>query len=460
MKIPFISSEVFEGNYPINLYFNPQGYNGRPALIGTPGLTEFCDLGTNAEIRGVQGFSDVVYAVSFNKVYKCELDGTVTALTGTIATASGKVWMASGHNHVVIVDGAGNGYYILSDVLSAITDPDFPNPNSLTYQDGYFIVTTERYFFISAIDDPTDWDALDFASAEALPDDIVVAVSDHRELFLFGESSIEVFYNSGDPTFPFTRLSGVFIEYGIGAARSIAKLDNTLFWLSSDFVVRKLSPNYGTEVVSPPALNKIISDYSSKTDAFAFSWAVDGNYFYTLTFPIENVTWLYNAATQNWCQWAGGAAQDRHRSNCGLFYKSLNKTLVGDRLNGKIYEIDPSTYTDDGSVIHRTRQGPPLFGENREKIFYHMFELEFKAGVGLNMGQGSDPQAMLQWSNDGGRNWSNEHWRDIGKIGETTARISWRNCGLSRSRIFKVDISDPIETIIIDAHIETTTGFR
>jgi hypothetical protein len=54
-----------------------------------------------------------------------------------------------------------------------------------------------------------------------------------------------------------------------------------------------------------------------------------------------------------------------------------------------------------------------------------------------------DPQAMLSWSDDGGKTWSNEYWRSAGKIGEHRKRSRWWRLGMTwDSRIYKLSVSD------------------
>jgi len=77
--------------------------------------------------------------------------------------------------------------------------------------------------------------------------------------------------------------------------------------------------------------------------------------------------------------------------------------------------------------------------------------------VTISGGMG-DPQAVLEWSDDGGHTWSNEHWTSIGQIGEYKNRARWRRLGRSRERIYRVTISDDVKTVIIGAHLEAQVG--
>jgi hypothetical protein len=86
-------------------------------------------------------------------------------------------------------------------------------------------------------------------------------------------------------------------------------------------------------------------------------------------------------------------------------------------------------------------------------------QIQFQPGVGLdNIQQGTNPQAMLRWSSDGGSVWSSEHWVSIGKIGKYNNRAIWRRLGWSRDRIFEVVVSDPIKAVIVSANLKAEGG--
>jgi hypothetical protein len=87
-------------------------------------------------------------------------------------------------------------------------------------------------------------------------------------------------------------------------------------------------------------------------------------------------------------------------------------------------------------------------------MFFYEFEVDLERGVGLVSGQGEDPQVMLQFSDDGGFSWSNELWASAGKIGDRLASVSWFKLGMSRDRVFRVTVTDPVKWIIIAARVD------
>ena len=103
------------------------------------------------------------------------------------------------------------------------------------------------------------------------------------------------------------------------------------------------------------------------------------------------------------------------------------------------------------------RRAPHLVSDLQRQYFSEM-QIQFQPGVGLQTGQGDNPQAMLRWSNDGGSTWSNEHWTSIGRVGRYQNRAIWRRLGWSRDRIYEVVVSDPIKAVIISANLKAEVG--
>lgn len=129
---------------------------------------------------------------------------------------------------------------------------------------------------------------------------------------------------------------------------------------------------------------------------------------------------------------------------------------MGDRKSGKIFEQALDVYGDDGSPIRRERTCPHI-SQDGARLYYHQLQVDMEVGVGLDGGvDGSDPQAMMQFSDDGGRTWSNERWASMGRAGEYKRRVIWRRLGQARDRVFRVAIADPVRVALIDAHLLAT----
>jgi hypothetical protein len=183
--------------------------------------------------------------------------------------------------------------------------------------------------------------------------------------------------------------------------------------------------------------------------------------FYVLNFPTANRTWVYDASTNAWHERAGwnNGEFTRHRSNTQCNYQG--NIVVGDFENANIYIFDLETYADNGQIQRWLRSWRALStGQNDlKRSAQHNLQLDIESGVGLNLGQGSDPEVMLRWSDDGGHTWSSEHWAKVGKIGEYGKRVIWRRLGMTekiRDRVYEVSMTDPVKTAIMGAELFVT----
>lgn len=460
--IPFISPE-YRGRIPNQNYYYEADYEGgKPALVGTPGLKPWCTPGSSdAEIRGLFRYSSTsLYAVSGATAYSITTAGEATSV-GTLNSSTGKVWIDRNATQIMFCDGVtGYTYTPSSGTFAEIADADFPGCSSLTVQDGYGIVTkpSSQEVWISGINNFTTWDALDYEEAIASPDNLVCALSDRRELWLFGEETTEVFQNTGAADFPFERIQGVILSKGIGAAGSAAINDNAAFWLTNEGTVVR-AVGYTPQIISTRQLEDTISKFSTISDALGWSVVYKGHAFYFLAFPTADQTWVYDAATNMWFRHSSFPDDSRHRSNCYAFF--ARKHLMGDYDNGIIYEYDPLTFTDNGQPIRSIMVSMPIADPEAKKIVRHnRLEVQYKAGVGLVSGQGSDPQAMLEYSDDDGNTWSNEIWTGFGVMGDYSARAVWDRMGTSRWRIYRQTISDPVERVVKGVFFNASVGYR
>lgn len=452
----------------INLYpeNNPPGSATPMSLIGTPGLSQFCDLGTTSPVLGMFVAGDYLYAVSNNHLYQIDTSGTATD-KGSMSTTTAPVGMAWNGGQLIIVNST-NGYIYTpsTDTFAEIIDPDFLPLKTVCFLNGRFIgneIGSGRFRW-SELYNGTSWTALGFATAESNPDSLVAVGELRGELWLFGETNIEVWNSGRMAASPFLRRRDVSINIGCSAPFSVAKDEKNWFWLSSsdrgDNVIYATN-GYNPVRISTNQIEYHIGTYSSISDAIAYIYQEEGHTFYVLTFPSGNQTWVYDIGLGLWherrSEYLDGISnsQGRHRSNCHAFFN--RKHMVGDYETGLIYEQALNIYLDGTCQIRRVRRCQTA-AMLQKLMFFSNLQILFEHGVGLVTGQGTDPQVMLRWSNDGGYTWSNEIWARIGKIGEYDTRAIWHRLGCGRNRVFEMAITDPIKVVILGAVAEVQEG--
>ncbi|HEY6021487.1 MAG TPA: hypothetical protein VIY48_16765, partial [Candidatus Paceibacterota bacterium] len=329
----------------VNLYPEaiPQGGKEAAFLTRAPGLKFIKTVGSGP-IRGMIEFGGTAYIVSGSELYK--LDSALNATLLGMVTGTGHVSMADNGIQVFIAcNPDGFIYNTQTGVFAQITDPDFAGAVRVGYVDGYFAFNepNSRRWWITSLLDGTSIDPLDFASVEGDPNNLVALFIDHREVWLFSDDAVEVWYNAGSADFPFQRIQGAFIEAGCAAPYSIAKLDNSIIWLGMDergngIVYR--ANGYTPVKISTHAIESAIQAYPTVEDAIAYSYQQDGHLFYVLSFPSGDATWVYDASTNLWHERADfqSGTLHRHRSNAQMNF--LNQIMVGDYENGNIYALD------------------------------------------------------------------------------------------------------------------------
>ena len=472
-----IRAHTLDSARTVNLYAEvDESGNGKDgnvaAFIGTPGKRKLITLG-NGPIRGFYNASNgQFFCVSGSTLYRINTDLGSAATIGTVSGTSGRVSFAdNGTVLCLVASGAGFIHTFNSGTVSQITDPDFYATDSVAFLDGYFVFNRRGtgQFFISGLYG-TDFDALDFATAEASPDRLVGVVANNRELWMFGTKTIEIFYNSGDVTFPFNRQGGAVIEKGCSNFNTISKLNNTLFWLGSDEQgagVVWMANGYTPKRISNHAVEFAIQSYNV-ANASAYSYEQEGHYFYCLNFPTANTTWCYDLTTDMWHERCytdpDTGEQERDRAECFGFFS--NTRIVGDWEDGRVYALDLDWYRDDTDAIKRIRTSPHTASDLND-VFFTTFQIDMDVGVGLDgiplsvdplVQTGQQPQAMLRWSDDGGRTWSNEQWREIGPLGSYRTRVKWQRLGRGRDRVWQLVITDPVKIAIVGAYFDAQAG--
>lgn len=464
MKTPILGSSYVArssnagDNRMVNLFPEALNEGGKEAafLNRAPGLRLLATIGAGP-IRGMIRVDPYFYVVSGNQLYR--VDSLYTAVLLGNVYNTGPVSMAdNGIKIFIAANGPSYTYDTSTSTFAQITDPDFPGALTVGYLDELFVFTEPDSGNIWTLDVDGEYAT---ANANGSPDNITSMMVDHREVWVFGVTSTEVWYNTGSLGFPLDRVQGAFNEIGCAATYSVAKLDNSLFWLGADSRGRGIvyrANGYTGVRVSTHAVEWQIQQYGDLSDAIAYTYQQDGHAFYVLTFPSADATWVYDASTQLWHERAGFSAGEftRHRSNCQVFFNDLN--IVGDYETGKLYTLDLNVFADDGSIQRwlRSWRALPTGANTLKRTAHHSLQLDCESGVGLVTGQGSDPQIMLRWSDDGGHTWSNEHWKPMGATGNYGTRVIWRRLGMTtklRDRVYEVSGTDPVKISINGAEL-------
>ena len=451
MALPFVGSsyETFDGDASrsrsVNLYLAAMEAPSKAqfVLASVPGLIQRAAGG--AEVRGCVDAGGRAFFVAGATLYELASDCTLTS-RGTLSASTGPVSMAWGLSQLVIVDNP-RGYVLrlASNTFEAITDEDWPGASGVDYLNGFFsfVVPGGQQAYVSAIDDATAIDALDYVSAERVPDDLVGQIVVFGEQWLLGSQSSEVWSASGavSADYPFSRNNGANSDVGCLAAFSVAQLDNGFMMLGRDrngggMVYR--ANGLQLQRVSTQAVEQALSASTDLAAAVAWVYQQDGLTHYCLNAPGVASTWCFEASTGQWyerCDLDGTGELAQGRVTHCMY---AHGRTVGFDADGYVYELSRTTYTNSGDPLVRMRVSPNEVTPSRDRQFFAEFVADLTTGESP---QGAEYYAELSYSNDGGKTWGNWIARSVGKVGEYFPRLLWTRLGMARDRVWRLRYS-------------------
>lgn len=424
-------------------------------LDRAPGLSAFVDLG--AEIRGSIDADGRCFVVAGSTLYEVSSSGVATN-RGTLLTSTGTVGMKWGRTQLVVVDGTyGYTLTLSSNNFARITSDAFYGSETVTYLNGYFgfVRPDTEQFYVSAIDDASDLDALDFVSAERSPDGLVAALDDHGQIILFGTRSIEIWDAYPSSGFPYQRNNGASIDVGCIAAHSVRQADNGVFFLGRDAngsgMVYRLASVTQPVRVSTIAVEEALGASTDLSQAVAWVYQERGLTFYCLNAPGLTSTWCYEVSTGTWTERADldedGQFKAFRVNHCVFAH---GKHLVGGT-DGILYDMDRSYRTYAGDPIVCERTSPHMAAPSLERLSFGAFVLDCTTG---EASQGSESFVELSWSNDGGASFGNPRVQSVGKVGQRFERIVWRVLGSARNRVWKLRYSGEAPFSVVNGVVQ------
>lgn len=410
--------------------------------------------GTGRELYGVYGQQLIA-----------QTESSGNAVIGTLNPNTGRVVMARGRTAMMMVDGT-DGYSYDGTTFAQISDPDFPDagnggrPTHCVYIDGFFVVIDANTdnFYISDVEDPTSWNALDFEAASVAPDNALAVAATESLLWIIGDETAQAYYNTGNPDFPYEVVLNATQEVGIAAPQSIAESDDGIFYLATTpeggLFVYQIQGQAG-RVVTGDEQEDFLATLVDPSDAYGFIYKQAGKSFYVLQLganlgddPRTSSTLVYNIKARTW---ETRELLDGTAWRIGGHGVLGNTNIGGSRLQAQNFELDLNTFTDAGSAIVRRR---------RTQIFHQSnYELDFWSVVldcttATTLDASANPQIKMRYSDDSGQTWSAWLYESLGRVGETRHRVKWDKLGAGRNRVFEFETSEDLNLTIIAGYAE------
>jgi hypothetical protein len=252
-------------------------------------------------------------------------------------------------------------------------------------------------------------------------------------IYAFGEKTIELWQPDAalaNYPFPYSNTRAT-ITLGLMSAQSVAELDDGLVWVDDQGIVR-YGVGAGSARISTHSVERAISNLSAaQQDALTgciIQW--EGHKCYVLSSALW--TWVYDLRTQSWVE-RRSSGMTRWRVSNAIQFNGL--TICGDVSTGILYSLDTDEPTENGDplemeiscgVIHRF----PGY------MIVDRLAVDVVAGLALQTGDlaDTDPQLLVDWSDDGGKTFQNELSAPLGKIGEFDKPVEFRALGMFRQK--------------------------
>lgn len=451
VKARSLTKQVTRNLHPVLISDDPN-MNGSYILESFVGNALFAE--NEGVSRGVVEFNGLLYRILGTSLFEVSSTGIHT-YKGTVLGADRCIFSKLGDDLIIVTSGQ---VYIFRSSLNQIADIDLESPSSATHLNNAVIFDGEDgRFVVSAIGDASDIPALNYATAESDVDDLVRVYAFEEQLYLFGTRTIERWWNSGVGSPPYDRIQGGILQKGLAALYSVADNGEYMFFLGDDFNVYSLRGGQ-LQKISTLALAYEFDSYTHLSEASGWCMNLRGDWYYVLSFPTDNKTWVYKIGL-GWFEWSSGIEGGRNIASSHVFV--YNKHIV-DAEDGNLYELNFDTYTENADPIIRLRDSAPLHGgalrKEGKRLTMNRLELIMEVGVGILEGQGSDPEIMLQFSDDGGKTFSAETRGKIGQLGSYLWRVEWHCLGSFYSRIIRIKMSDPVFLSIHRAAADIEVG--
>lgn len=409
-----------------------------------PGLKLIANYG--AQCSGIFAASERLFMVVDGALTEIDDDYTATSLG---LTSFGRAEFAANDTQVcVVADNQAWAFDLSSNALTQILT-NFLGSSVVDVLDGFgiFIRPGTAQFYITANQDFTSIDPLQFTSIESTPGDLVAGIVNRRQAFFMKNASAEVWYDAGGD-FPLSRDDSAAIAAGCAAPKSLRRLNGVLYWIArNDEGTAVVLSMAGTapQRASSQALEEALGGLDDLSSATAWTYQQEGLSFYVLNAPGLQTTWVYEASAGLWherAEWVGDYAPWRAIGHALAF----GKNFVADA-SGNLYQLDPLTNANGTDALLRDWISPHSAMPNFAKQAFSSFEIVGDTGSGNPF----DKQLLLRYSNDGGKTWEDWISLPLGVIGDYQSRIRATQLGSAKDRVWQVRVTDDVRCDIIAA---------
>jgi hypothetical protein len=396
------------------------------------------------------------------------------AFQGTCNTSTTAVTWVSGANFSSLVAGnsvvINNVAYVVQSIASNTSMTLTTSAGTQTGVSTRWGADVSRQFNISAPFNGLTWDPLNFATKSAQPDHLVAMLADREQLYLFGEESMEVWQNVGDPTFPFQRIPGAAAREGTIAPYATVTTGENVYFLGGSprgpAVAYRLDGFTPVRVSTHAVEAAWAASGDTLANAVAYTTEEDGHRLWVINFLGALNSWVYDetesgkAGTPIWHQRAywNGSAFTQYQPRFHVFTPEWGPSgmhVVGDFSSGNVYELNPGYVDANGADTKWQRILPHMYAAGHMQYFGRM-TLEMETGTTSNAV--TQPLITRDYSDDRGHTFVQPVTAGAGVQAAYSQRVYWPANGSSRDRVFRLSGSGQYPVTLIDLDLDIEAG--
>lgn len=446
-----IASKKSSGRSQFALYRTPglKSYIPISSDIGR-GMIAMEDLGTLISVHG-----QTVFQIDENNIYS-SISGTLSGADDLVITRNN----ASPDPQAVFFSEAG-AFYTDGSAVTQISDSDFTSfgvANSGCFIKGFIIALfDDGTLLASNVNSATAWDALDFATADASPDEGRRVYAFRDEAFVFGKDTIEVWaFDSSNTAFPLSPVPGAVVPVGIVGKHAVCDLAGSLYWVDQIGIVRTLGQGYSATRISVHGVERAVNDYlkagNDKNGIKVWGYVEGGHQFVIVR--SSTFCWVYDLATKVWHE-RGSFRRDtwqaKHYARC------FDRHIVSCDISGDLFELDADTYEETGDPLPWEVITPPVDAFPGGGVLDRL-ALDIETGTALDASgstEDQNPAITVEKSIDGGKTWSIPRALSLGTRAQYKKKVKLNRCGRfdQDGAMFRIRGSNKIRMAILRADV-------
>lgn len=296
-----------------------------------------------------------------------------------------------------------------------------------------------------------DYHVQQYFNGESSSDNVTAIYAVGPTLYVYGPKTVEIWQRGSGEFEDWIRTSYTAQNsFGLEAPNSVASSGSVVYFVAS-------GAQYGKAVmmVTGTSFKKISEDWlehkllqESTESAYGFCYSVADHNFYVLQLNSLGETWVYDTLDGGWHQRTSrdkeSGVESQWRAGGIAYYREKFYTFTNDGcVCGFQRDYWSEDFTDGTSYPMIRHRQTAVIVDNLK--YFVLEELAIECNVGSWDDYKLNPQLLLEVSKDGGNTFGNVKHASLGRTGDYSHRVRFRNLGMCRKCVLRLTYSHPTE---------------